>query len=50
MKRFILDTGIAALHLDRRDCLVSGNATVVTMDSDLAAIPGLTVENWADPM
>jgi tRNA(fMet)-specific endonuclease VapC len=25
-----------------------GNATVVTMDSDLAAIPGLTVENWAE--
>jgi tRNA(fMet)-specific endonuclease VapC len=24
-----------------------GNTTVVTMDSDLAAIPGLTVENWA---
>jgi tRNA(fMet)-specific endonuclease VapC len=26
-----------------------GNATVVTMDSDLAAVPGLTVENWAEP-
>jgi tRNA(fMet)-specific endonuclease VapC len=26
-----------------------GNTTVVTMDTDLAAIPGLTVENWADP-
>jgi tRNA(fMet)-specific endonuclease VapC len=25
-----------------------GNATVVTMDTDLAAVPGLTVENWAD--
>jgi len=24
-----------------------GNTTVVTMDSDLAAIPGLTIENWA---
>ena len=24
-----------------------GNTTVVTMDSDLAAVPGLTVENWA---
>ncbi len=23
-----------------------GNCTVVTMDSDLAAVPGLTVENW----
>ncbi len=27
-----------------------GHTTVVTMDSDLAAIPGLTVENWADAM
>ena len=25
-----------------------GNTTVVTMDGDLAAIPGLIVENWAD--
>ena len=25
-----------------------GNTTVVMMDSDLAAIPGLTVENWAE--
>ena len=24
-----------------------GNTTVVTMDGDLAAVPGLTVENWA---
>lgn len=24
-----------------------GNGTVVTMDSDFKAIPGLTVENWA---
>ncbi|WP_205679009.1 type II toxin-antitoxin system VapC family toxin [Aquisphaera insulae] len=26
-----------------------GNATVVTMDADLSAVPGLTVENWAEP-
>jgi predicted nucleic acid-binding protein len=25
-----------------------GNATVVTMDSDLASVPGLTVEIWAE--
>jgi hypothetical protein len=24
-----------------------GNCTVVTKDSDLAAVPGLTVENWS---
>ena len=70
MKRFILDTGIAGLYLDRKagvfelktigrpmgqnDIMIAaialslGNATVVTMDSDLAAIPGLTVENWAE--
>jgi tRNA(fMet)-specific endonuclease VapC len=27
--------------------LTLGNTTVVTMDSDFAAVPGLTVENWA---
>jgi tRNA(fMet)-specific endonuclease VapC len=27
--------------------LTLGNCTVVTMDSDLSAIPGLAVENWA---
>jgi tRNA(fMet)-specific endonuclease VapC len=27
-----------------------GNGTVVTMDNDLSAIPGLPVENWADPL
>lgn len=27
-----------------------GDATVVTMDGELAAVPGLTVENWADPI
>jgi tRNA(fMet)-specific endonuclease VapC len=26
-----------------------GNCTVVSSDSDLAAVPGLTVENWAAP-
>ncbi len=26
-----------------------GNTTVVTMDGDLSAVPGLTVENWAEP-
>jgi tRNA(fMet)-specific endonuclease VapC len=25
-----------------------GNTTVVTMDTDLSAVPGLTVENWAE--
>ena len=25
-----------------------GNTTVVTMDGDLAAVPGLTVESWAE--
>lgn len=27
--------------------LTLGNTTVVTMDSDLGAVPGLVVENWA---
>ena len=28
--------------------LTLGNSTVVTMDSDFAAVPGLIVENWAE--
>lgn len=27
-----------------------GNATVVTLDGDLSSVPGLSVENWADPV
>jgi len=27
--------------------LTLGNCTVVTTDSDLSAVPGLAVENWA---
>jgi tRNA(fMet)-specific endonuclease VapC len=27
-----------------------GNCTVVTMDGDMGAIPGLMVENWAAPL
>jgi tRNA(fMet)-specific endonuclease VapC len=27
--------------------LTLGNCTVVAMDGDLAAVPGLTVESWA---
>ena len=29
--------------------LTLGNCTVVTTDSDLAAVPGLRTENWAAP-
>jgi tRNA(fMet)-specific endonuclease VapC len=36
-----IDMQIAAI------ALTLGNCTVVTKDSDLPAIPGLTVENWA---
>ncbi len=28
---------------------ILANCTVVTMDSDLAVVPELTVENWAEP-
>ena len=38
-----IDVQIAAI------ALTLGNCTVVTMDSDLAAVPGLAVENWATP-
>lgn len=37
----VIDIMIAAV------ALTLGNTTVVTKDSDLAAVPGLTVENWA---
>jgi tRNA(fMet)-specific endonuclease VapC len=36
-----IDIQIAAI------ALTLGNTIVVTKDSDLAAVPGLTVENWA---
>lgn len=42
MKRFLLDIQIAAV------AFALGNCTVVTSDSDLAAVPGLSVENWAN--
>jgi tRNA(fMet)-specific endonuclease VapC len=38
-----IDIMIAAIALSL------GNCTVVTADSDLTAVPGLTVENWALP-
>jgi tRNA(fMet)-specific endonuclease VapC len=37
-----VDMMIAAIALSL------GNCTVVSADSDLAAVPGLTVENWAN--
>jgi tRNA(fMet)-specific endonuclease VapC len=36
-----IDAQLAAI------ALTLGNCTVVTMDSDLSAVPGLAVENWA---
>jgi tRNA(fMet)-specific endonuclease VapC len=38
-----IDIQIAAIALSLGSC------TVVSTDSDLAAVPGLTVENWAGP-
>lgn len=38
-----IDVQIAAIALSM------GNTIVVSRDSDLAAVPGLTVENWATP-
>jgi len=39
----VVDLQIAAIAL----CL--GNCTVVSKDSDLSAVPGLSVENWVTP-
>ena len=38
-----IDIQIAAVALNL------GNCTVVTTDSDLSAVPGLTVESWVNP-
>jgi tRNA(fMet)-specific endonuclease VapC len=38
-----IDIQIAAI------ALTLGNCTVVTTDTDLAAVPGLSVENWTAP-
>jgi tRNA(fMet)-specific endonuclease VapC len=38
-----IDIQIAAIALSL------GNCTVVSKDSDLAAVPGLEVENWSVP-
>jgi tRNA(fMet)-specific endonuclease VapC len=38
-----IDIQIAAI------ALCPGNCVVVTKDSDLSAVPGLSVENWATP-
>ena len=59
MRRFLLDTGIAS-ELKRAgrkmqvpDMMIAaialslGKTTVVSKDSDLWAVPGLDVENWA---
>jgi len=40
-KMQVVDMMIAAI------AFTLGNCTVVSADSDLAAVPGLTVENWA---
>jgi tRNA(fMet)-specific endonuclease VapC len=40
-KMQVVDVQLAAV------ALTLGNCTVVTTDSDLSAVPGLTVENWA---
>lgn len=37
----VIDIMIAAV------ALTLGNCTVVSKDSDLSAVPGLAVENWA---
>lgn len=37
----VIDIMVAAVALSL------GNTTVVTTDSDLSAVPGLPVENWA---
>jgi tRNA(fMet)-specific endonuclease VapC len=47
MRRFLLDTGIAGDFVQiAAIALTLGNCTVVSTDSDLSAVPGLTVENW----
>ena len=55
MRRYLLDTGIMGVGrvmsiVDMQLAAIAfalGNCTVVTKDSDLSAVPGLQVENWA---
>ena len=52
-RRFLLDTGPAFDFLIQQIdmqvatiALTFGNCTVVSVDQDLKAVPGLTVEDW----
>jgi len=50
MRRYLLDTGMAQDFINSQIAAIAfslGNCTVVSADSDLGAVPGLTVENWA---
>jgi predicted nucleic acid-binding protein len=53
MRRYLLDTNMAADLIEKRgDIMIAaiakslGNCTVVSADSDLTAVPGLSVESW----
>jgi hypothetical protein len=54
VKRYLLDTNMMGHFLNHRYgvdeiaaiALSLGRCTVVTIDTDFAAVPGLSVENW----
>ncbi len=55
MRRMLISVGLNGppdaggdRHSDRRYRLTLGNCTVVSKDTDLSAVPGLAVENWAE--
>lgn len=57
MRRYLLDTGIMGDFIRPMqvvDMMIAaiatslGQCTVVSSDSDLLAVPGLAVENWAE--
>jgi len=48
MRRYLLDTGIAGDFIQIAAIALSlGNCTVVTTDTDLSTVTGLSVESWA---
>ena len=55
MTRYVFDSGIVDATCRCPTCKIAaialtlGDCVVVSKDSDLRAVPGLTVEDWSQP-
>jgi hypothetical protein len=56
MRRYLFDTGSLTDYINKRSPTVDrartamfalGHCTVISKDSDLLAVPGLSVEDWS---